>query len=182
MIKVEPLTGDPTRGNNGKTIISPTFSVINRNKRSIALDLKTPEGVELLLKLAETCDILLQNFRPGVVDRLGIGYEAVKAVKPDIIYVSSSGFGAVGPRAARRVYDPIIQAVSGLASIQADAAGRPKMLRIIVPDKLTAMTSAQAMSTALFKRERTGAGCHVELSMLDAVVSWAWPVRAGAWS
>merc|ERR1712224_229746 len=129
-----------------------------------------------------TADIFLQNFRPGVADRMGIGYEDLRAVKPDIIYVSSGGFGPEGPLSKDRVYDPVVQAVSGLTSFQMDETGRPRMVRILVPDKLTAMTSAQAMSTALVQRERSGRGCHIQLSMLDAVVSWAWAEAFAAYT
>eukprot|EP00746_Dinoflagellata_sp_MGD_P131410 gnl/MRDRNA2_/MRDRNA2_65189_c0_seq3.p1 gnl/MRDRNA2_/MRDRNA2_65189_c0~~gnl/MRDRNA2_/MRDRNA2_65189_c0_seq3.p1 ORF type:complete len:402 (+),score=78.65 gnl/MRDRNA2_/MRDRNA2_65189_c0_seq3:109-1206(+) len=169
------MTGDIGRANDGSTIVSATFSTINRNKRSFAVNLKSAEGVALLKKLVSTADVFLENFRPGVADRMGIGYEALKAVKPDLIYLSSTGFGQDGPYADRRVYDPIVQAVSGLTSIQMDENGRPRMIRVIVPDKLTAMTSAQAITTALVQKKTTGQGCHIQLAMLDAVVSWCWP-------
>eukprot|EP00746_Dinoflagellata_sp_MGD_P131408 gnl/MRDRNA2_/MRDRNA2_65189_c0_seq1.p1 gnl/MRDRNA2_/MRDRNA2_65189_c0~~gnl/MRDRNA2_/MRDRNA2_65189_c0_seq1.p1 ORF type:complete len:424 (+),score=65.90 gnl/MRDRNA2_/MRDRNA2_65189_c0_seq1:70-1341(+) len=174
VIKVESITGDIVRGNDGSKIENPIFSTINRNKRSLAVDLKSEEGLAILKKLIATADVFLENFRPGVADRLGIGYEALRAVKPDLVYVSSTGFGPDGPFAGDRAYDPIVQAVGGLASLQMDESGRPRMIRILVPDKLTAMTSAQAIATALVQKGRTGKGCHIQLSMLDAVVSWSW--------
>jgi crotonobetainyl-CoA:carnitine CoA-transferase CaiB-like acyl-CoA transferase len=134
----------------------------------------------VLFKLCETADVFVQNFRPGVVERLGIDEAAVRAVKPDIVYVSVSGFGEIGPYAQKPVYDPIIQAYSGLASIQAGADDvRPRMLRTILPDKLTAITSSQAITAALFARARTGEGQHVRLAMLDAVLAFLWPSDMG---
>jgi crotonobetainyl-CoA:carnitine CoA-transferase CaiB-like acyl-CoA transferase len=175
VIKVETLGGDPVRGGMKDQVTGAQFSVINRNKRSISLNLKTDEGLAVLRKLVATADVLLQNFRPGVVDRLGISYEDVQKIQPDIVYCSSSGYGQTGPYSERPVYDPVIQATAGLASIQADETGRPKLMRIIVPDKLTAMTSAQAISSALVQKALTGRGSHIHIAMLDAVVAWSWP-------
>jgi crotonobetainyl-CoA:carnitine CoA-transferase CaiB-like acyl-CoA transferase len=178
VIKIEdPNGGDlmrhlgPKRG--GMTAI---FTTVNRNKRSLALDLKTPEGFRVLEHLVEGADVFVQNFRPGVAARMGLGYEAMRALRRDLIYLSISGFGEQGPYAQKRVYDPIIQALSGLAAIQADRdTGRPRMMRTIIPDKITAMTAAQAVTAALLERERSGAGQHIQLAMLDATVSFAWP-------
>lgn len=176
VIKVEPPdAGDLTRAFSS-TGISPTFSMINRNKRSVALDLKCERGVGLLKQLVAESDVFVQNFRPGAVERLGIDEPALRQVKPDLIYVSISGFGEVGPYTHKRVYDPVIQALSGLTDIQRDpVTGRPKMMRLVIPDKVTALTAAQAMTAALLARERTGTGQHVRLAMLDAVVSFLWP-------
>lgn len=178
VIKVEPPgTGDLTRAlGGGQRRISPTFTVVNRNKRSVVLNLKEQRGLELLKQLVAKADLFVQNFRPGVAEHMGIGEAALRAVKPDLVYVSISGFGEKGPYSHKRVYDPVIQALSGLASIQADGkTGRPNMMRLIIPDKVTAMTAAQAMTAALLARERTGKGQHVRLAMLDAVVSFLWP-------
>ncbi len=178
VIKVEaPNRADLTRHlgpqRGGMTAI---FTTLNRNKRSLVVDLKSDEGRELFRKLAATADVFVQNFRPGAAERMGLGEEALREIRPDLVYVSISGFGSTGPYARKRVYDPIIQGLSGLASIQADRdTGRPKMVRLIVPDKLTAMTAAQAITAALLARERTGVGQHVRLSMLDAMVSFLWP-------
>ena len=176
VIKVEPPdAGDLTRAFSS-TGISPTFSMINRNKRSVALDLKCGRGVGLLKQLVAESDVFVQNFRPGAVERLGIDEPTLRQVKPDLIYVSISGFGEVGPYTHKRVYDPVIQALSGLTDIQRDpVTGRPKMMRLVIPDKVTALTAAQAMTAALLARERTGTGQHVRLAMLDAVVSFLWP-------
>ena len=107
---------------------------------------------------------------------MGLGENAVREINPDIIYVSISGFGETGPYAHKRVYDPVIQALSGLAAIQKDAeTGRPRMVRTIVPDKTTAVTAAQAITAALFARERSGEGQHVKLAMLDTMVAYLWP-------
>lgn len=178
VIKVEPLTGDLVRGlrADGAGGLSAMFISSNRSKRSLALNLKDPEGLELLKRLIPTTDVLVQNFRPGAIERMGLGEDTVRALRPDIVYVSISGYGETGPYAHKRVYDPMIQALSGLTSIQADAAtGRPKMVRVIVPDKLTAVTAAQAITAALFARERTGKGQHIKLAMLDTMVAFLWP-------
>ena len=176
VIKVEPpQAGDLTRAFSS-TGISPTFSMINRNKRSVAIDLKCERGVGLLKQLVAESDVFVQNFRPGAVERLGIDEPTLRRVKPELIYVSISGFGEVGPYTHKRVYDPVIQALSGLTDIQRDpVTGRPKMMRLVIPDKVTALTAAQAMTAALLARERTGTGQHVRLAMLDAVVSFLWP-------
>ena len=139
VIKVEPPSaGDLTRVLAGRRhTVSPTFAVANRNKRSVVIDLKQARGIQLLKRLVMQADLFVQNFRPGTADRMGFGYGVLHEVKPDLIYVSISGFGEAGPYVHKRTYDPVIQALSGLASIQADpASGRPRMLRVIVPDKV----------------------------------------------
>ena len=138
--------------------------------------MKRKEGRTVLAGLVRRADVLVQNFRPGAVERMGIGADVLRAANPELIYVSISGFGESGPYAHKRVYDPVVQALSGLAAIQADrATGRPRMMRLIVPDKLTAITAAQAITAALFARTRTGKGQHLRLSMLDATVEFHWP-------
>lgn len=178
VIKVEPPgTGDLTRAlGGGPRGMAPIFATINRNKRSIVLDLKDPRGRAALEKLVASADLFVQNFRPGAAERMGIGEAALRRVKPNLVYVSISGFGESGPYVHKRVYDPEVQALSGLAAIQADpTTGRPRMMRLIIPDKVTALTAAQAMTAALLARERTGEGQHVRLAMLDAVVAFLWP-------
>lgn len=178
VIKVEsPGVGDLVRRLGApRDGITATFATTNRNKRSMVLDLKQDADMEAFRKLVGTADVVVQNFRPGVVDRMGIGYDDLRAIKPDLIYVSISGFGETGPYSGKRVYDPVIQALSGLATIQGDrGVGRPKMMRVVIPDKVTAMTAAQAITAALLAKERTGDGQHVKLSMLDAMISLAWP-------
>ena len=174
--------GDFTRSaGNQQGGLSASFLNNNRNKRSVVLDLKRADHVEALKRIAETCDAMVQNFRPGVVERLGIGYDDMKAVKPDLIYVSISGFGEVGPWSHKPVYDPIIQALSGLCSVQGGSdERRPRLIRTIVPDKVTALTASQAITAALLARSRTGEGQHVRLSMLDSVIAFLWSSDMGS--
>src|SRR5205823_10879128 len=177
VIKVEaPDSGDATRsGADCRRGFSASFLNNNRNKRSIVLDLKTAGGREALLQLAAGADVFVQNFRPGVDDRLGVGEAAIRAVAPNIVYVSISGFGEKGPYAQAPAYDPVIQGFSGLATVQAGSdEARPRLLRTILPDKLTAITASQAITAALLARERTGEGQHVRLSMLEAVITFLW--------
>jgi crotonobetainyl-CoA:carnitine CoA-transferase CaiB-like acyl-CoA transferase len=183
VIKIEnPDGGDHTRAaNNRRNGFSASFLNNNRNKRSVALDLKNPNARQALLRLTATADVFIQNFRPGVADRMGLGEDAVRAVAPSIVYVSISGFGETGPYAQKPVYDPLIQAVSGLASIQAGSdTERPRLVRTIVPDKLTAYNAAQAITAALLSRERTGQGQHIRLSMLDAIIAFLWASDMGS--
>jgi crotonobetainyl-CoA:carnitine CoA-transferase CaiB-like acyl-CoA transferase len=184
VIKVEPPgIGDLTRAMGGrKRAMSPTFAVANRNKRSVVINLKEPRGVELLKLMVAKADVFVQNFRPGAAERLGVGYEVLREIQPELIYVSISGFGETGPYVHKRTYDPVIQALSGLMSIQADETGRPRMIRVIVPDKVTALTAAQAITAAIVARLRTGKGQHVSLAMLDAVVAFIWPESMPAYT
>ena len=177
VIKVEPLSGDLVRGAGpNRSGITSMFVSSNRSKRSLALDLKKDEGKKVLVELIAEADVFVQNFRPGTIDRMGFGEDFVRSIRGDIVYVSISGFGDEGPFAHQRVYDPVIQSMSGLAAIQADGeTGRPKMIRTIIPDKTTALTAAQAITAALFSRERTGEGQHLKLAMLDTMVSYLWP-------
>jgi len=177
IVKVESPSGDQVRSmQRSDDGIPPTFYSINRSKRSIVLDLKQDSGREVLRRLVEDADVFVQNFRPGVIERMGFGEDEVRKIKPDIVFVSISGFGESGPYSHQRVYDPIIQALCGLADVQADRdTGRPKMVRTVIPDKTTAVTAAQAITAALFHRERTGEGQHVRLSMLDTMVAYLWP-------
>jgi crotonobetainyl-CoA:carnitine CoA-transferase CaiB-like acyl-CoA transferase len=184
VIKVENPEngGDHTRAaNNRRNGFSASFLNNNRNKRSVALDLKNPDALQAVLRLTATADVFIQNFRPGVAERMGLGEQAVRAVAPEIIYVSISGFGETGPYAQKPVYDPLIQGVSGLASIQAGSdTERPRLVRTIVPDKLTAYNAAQAITAALLSRSRTGKGQHIRLSMLDAIIAFLWASDMGS--
>ncbi len=184
VIKIESPTGDMMRNYGAKRRgMSASFLSCNRNKRSLCIDLKTASGTEIAHKLAAKSDVLVQNFRPGAIVRMGLGEEVVRALRPDIIFVSISGFGETGPYAHQRVYDPVIQALSGLAEIQTDReTGRPRMVRTIVPDKTTAVTAAQAITAALFARERSGEGQHIRLSMLDTMVAYLWPEASSSLS
>ena len=177
VIKVESLAGDIVRlMGPGVDGLASAFLSANRGKRSLAVDLKSEAGREIVRRLCKTVDVFVQNFRPGAIERMGFGYDVVSTIKPDIIYVSISGFGERGPYSHKRVYDPVIQALSGLADIQGDAEeGRPRMVRTVIPDKTTALTAAQAVCAALFARERTGKGQHIRLAMLDVMVAYLWP-------
>jgi len=177
VIKIEPLTGELTRkvgaSKNGMTT---SFLCANRSKRSLTLNLKDPKGITVLKKLITKADVLVQNFRPGAMKRMGLSYEEVQKLNKEIIYTSISGFGEKGPYSNQRVYDPVIQALSGLADIQRDQKTNfPKMVRTIIPDKTTGMAAAQAISSALFYKERYGTGQHIKLAMLDVMVAYLWP-------
>jgi len=160
--------------------MSAFFLVCNRGKRSIALDLQRPEGVEIALKLAADVDVVIENFRPGVMDKLGLGYEGIRAVNPDVVYASLTGFGAEGPYRDRSAYDTAIQAYGGFATNQADPEdGLPVFLRQTAADKVTALFACQAVTAALLARANGAGGQHLELSMTDAVVSFLWADSAG---
>jgi crotonobetainyl-CoA:carnitine CoA-transferase CaiB-like acyl-CoA transferase len=177
VIKVEPTTGEQMR-HIGPTVnkVTAAFFSCNRGKRSIAVDLKSEAGKKVLFDLVSDADVLIQNFRPGAMERMGFGEPVLRALNKKLIYVSISGFGEEGPYAHKRVYDPVIQALSCATDIQADrTTGRPQMFRIIIADKVTAITAAQAISTALYAREKSGEGQHIRLSMLDAMLSLFWP-------
>jgi crotonobetainyl-CoA:carnitine CoA-transferase CaiB-like acyl-CoA transferase len=180
VIKIEPLGGDITRRSRQSISASGEFSALfvstNRGKRSLALDLKRPEAAKIMRKLIASSDVLVQNFRPGTMERLGLGEPALRELNPRLIYVSISGVGESGPYAKKRVYDPIIQGLSGFADLQADPrTRRPQMIRTIVADKTTAIFAAQAVTAALFARERTGEGQHIRLAMLDTMIAYLWP-------
>jgi len=183
VIKIEnPSGGDHVRrGGNRRGDFAANFLNNNRNKRSVVLDLKHPRGVETLLRLCENADVFVQNFRPGVIERMGLGEDVVRTARPDIVYASIAGFGFSGPYSGKPVYDPLIQALSGLATVQAGAdEERPRLVRTIVPDKVSALTAAQAITAALLARERSGEGQHVRLAMLDAIVSFLWHSDMGS--
>lgn len=178
VIKVEPPgIGDLCRwlGPNHKGL-GAMFAAVNRNKRSIALNLKDAKAKAVLLELVKDADIFVQNFRPGAIQRMGLGYDELKAINPRLIYVSMSGFGQHGPYAKRRVYDPVVQAMSGFADSQKDKeTGAPQLIQSIACDKVTALTAAQAMTAALLGRVKTGEGQHLTLNMLDATIAFLWP-------
>ena len=177
VIKIEPLQGELMRNvgtpHNGMTT---SFLCSNRSKRSFTINLKKVKGINIIKKLIKNADVLVQNFRPGTMKRMGLSYEEVKKINKNIIYASISGFGETGPYAKQRVYDPVIQALSGLADIQRDQETNfPKMVRTIIPDKTTGMATAQAISSALFYRERYGKGQHIKIAMLDVMIAYLWP-------
>lgn len=182
VVKVEvPRGGDHTRQvATRRGGYSASFLNNNRNKRSIALDLKTPAGLEAVKRLVRDADVFLQNFRPGVTERLGLGYDALRVINPRLVYVSIAGFGFEGPFADKPVFDPLIQSLSGLTTVQAGSdEERPRLVRTILPDKLTGFAMAQAVCAALLARGRTGAGQHVRLSMLDSVLAFLWSSDMG---
>ena len=176
VIKVEAPRGDHARhGARRRGGFSASFLNNNRNKRSVVLDLKHPDGLAAFRRLARDADAMVQNFRPGVADRIGVGEVAMREVNPEIVYVSIAGFGFDGPYANKPVFDPLVQAVSGLTTVQAGSDDlKPRLVRTILPDKLTGIQASQAVTAALLARERTGKGQHVRLSMLDTVVSFLW--------
>ena len=177
VIKVEaPGGGDHTRQvATRRGGFSASFVNNNRNKRSVVIDVKNPDGLETLKTLMSQADVVVQNFRPGVAERIGVGEADVRTLNPSVIYVSISGFGFDGPYAQKPVFDPLIQAVSGLTTVQAGSdEERPRLVRTILPDKLTGVQAAQAITAALFSRERNGEGQHIQISMLDTVIAFLW--------
>ena len=178
VIKVEaPGFGDVLRLlTTSREGISALFANCNRSKRSMVLNLKDPRGRELLEVLVTGADVFVQNFRPGVTERLGIGVARLRALRPELVYVSVSAFGRTGPYAAKPAYDHVIQALAGMAAVQRDReTGRPAFMKSALMDKTTAYTAAQAITAALVARQRTGRGQHIELSMLDAGIAFLWP-------
>ncbi len=178
VIKVEPPGyGDLTRlAQFAKGGINSSVANNNRGKRSIQVDLSTDAGRDLALRMMAGADVVIQNMRPGVADRLGVGYEAVAAVNPDIVYCSMSGYGPSGPYVDRAVYDPIIQAMSGYVALQVNpTAPIPDLVRNGLVDKSSGWMAALSVCSALFARSRGAGGQHIELSMLDTAVQFLWP-------
>ncbi len=175
VIKIEiPGAGDDTR-TWGPPFIgdeSAYFLSINRNKRSLTLNFKEPQAVEIFSKLVADSDVIVENFTPGVMERLGLGYQAIKAANPKIVYCSISGFGQTGPYQKRPAYDQIMQGVSGLMSITGDPEGEPEKIGIAVTDIGAGMWAAFAVLAAMHHRELNGEGQHIDLAMLDAQVAW----------
>lgn len=191
VIKIESPHGDHSRRvATRRGDFSASFLNNNRNKRSVVLDLKKPQGLAALKRIVKGADVFIQNFRPGVADRIGIGEEAMRSIVPDLIYVSVCGFGFEGPYAQKPVFDPLIQAVSGLTTVQAGSDdARPRLVRTIVPDKVTAIQTSQAITAALFAKlknsqshQKTGEqyiGQHIKISMLDTVAFFLWSSDMG---
>lgn len=170
VIKIEPPEGDVSRTIAGKTRGGVPIGILswNRNKRDMILDLKQPGAKEVLMRMAEKSDIVMQNVRPGVMDRLGVGYEAVAARNPKIVYCSIAGYGFKGPAAAKPAYDPIIQGWAGVMTSQT-TQGRPRAVKNIIADKVTSLTAAISILAALHEARTTGQGQHVTIAMIDAV-------------
>ena len=178
VIKVEaPGKGDLLRHiGTMRGGLSAVFNVLNRSKRSVVIDLSTTRGVGLLLQLAAQADVVMQNFRPGVAERMGIGPARLCAAHPQLIYISISGYGEDGPLANRPVYDSVMQAHSGAAASQADpVTGEPRFVQNMMCDKGTALVASQAITAALFARARGDGGQHLRLSMLHATIAYLWP-------
>jgi formyl-CoA transferase len=174
VIKIEPPgTGEQTRrlGPAQKNGHSATFMAVNRNKRSLSVDLKHPEGVALVRRLTATADVFVQNYRPGVAERLGLGYGDLSAVNPRLIYCAVSGFGSTGPYAARGGYDLIAQGMSGIISVTGDEDGPPAKAGIPISDLAAGLFSAYGILVALEHREKTGQGQLVDTSLLEAAMA-----------
>lgn len=173
VIKIEEVkTGDPTRHSPPKLgSQGAAFRQVNRNKKSLAIDLKNPQGRELFLKLCETADVVFEQFRPGVVDRLGIGYQTVAEINPRIVYCSLTGFGQDGPHRDRSGHDLNYLALSGVLGLTTDDNGKPAMPGTQVADLAGGMIAGFAVLAALLAREKTGRGQHVDVSMFDVMVS-----------
>lgn len=170
VIKVEhPARGDDTRDWGMRIGQTETtyYNSMNRNKRSITLDLQKPEGQQLIHDLLPKFDVVIQNFKTGGAEKLGLGYAQLKAIQPDLIYCSVSGYNSAGPEAKRPGYDLVIQGEAGLMAINGEAGQEPLKFGVAVVDMMTGMYAAQAVLAALFRRERTGRGRHIEMSLYD---------------
>ena len=177
VIKVESREGDTCRMiGPSKGDLAAIYIAVNRGKRSIALDLKAPASAAILRALVRRADVVVNNFRPGVMDRLGLDDAKLAALNPRLIRLNITGYGDTGPAAGDRCYDAVIQAVAGVAASHRDhATGNPGLVATLLVDKLTAITAAQAVTTALYARERDGQGRRVDVSMLDAALAFQWP-------
>ena len=175
VVKVESFVGDVTRSwgpvHEG---VSAYYFTLNGGKRSIAVDTRTPDGLAVVRELIAGADVVVENWRPGVASRIGLDLDELRAAHDQLITVSIRGFGEEGPYSAERVYDPVIQGVSGMAGSQADDRG-PQLIATNLPDKLASMAVVQGVLGALFERSRTGRGRHVQVSMVDVAVSFLWP-------
>jgi len=174
VVKIEPPEGDTTRqlGPMRNPDMGAFYLAVNRNKRSIVLDLKQEAARGVLRRLAGDADVLLHNYRPQAARRLGMSYETFRAVNPGIVYVGTYGFRAAGPYGHKPAYDDIIQAASGLASLQASLFGEPKYVPTIVADKTSSMTVLVAVLAALYHKARTGEGQEVEVPMFESMAAW----------
>lgn len=180
VIKIETPHGDQARQigyrREGVADISTMFVNINRNKRSIVLDLKNPEDVAKAKALVETADVVVQNFRPGVMERIGLGFDELKTSNEQLIYVSISGLGDHPSIRGRRVYDIVSQGLAGFCSVQADRlSGEPRTIQTAITDKIASMVVWQGVTAALLHRLRHGEGQHIKVNMLSAALSFLWP-------
>jgi crotonobetainyl-CoA:carnitine CoA-transferase CaiB-like acyl-CoA transferase len=177
VVKIESHEGDESRHlliskEWAERKMASSFLAVNANKRSITLDLRKPEAVEVVRRLVPTADVVWENFRPGVMDRLGLGYEALSALNPRLIYCAVSGFGHTGPERTTAAFDGKLQAMSGIMSITGDPAGGPMRAGFAICDTIGGMTAALAVASALFQRTHTGRGQFVDVAMLDAALAF----------
>ena len=173
VIKIEqPEAGDITRGlmSSGSDGMAPSFLTCNLGKRAITLDLKHPKAKEIVHRLVASADAVVENFKPGTIDKLGFGYEALKDIKPDLVYASISGYGQSGPKSELPAFDGAIQASSGMMSISGHPESGPTRTGYFSVDMSTALNAAFAISAALFRRHLTGEGQRIDVSMLDTAV------------
>jgi crotonobetainyl-CoA:carnitine CoA-transferase CaiB-like acyl-CoA transferase len=178
VVKIEaPGIGDVVRLlGTARGGISALFALLNRSKRSVVLNPREERGRDLLRRLAAGADVFMQNYRPGVVERLGIDEPSLRKVRADLIYVSISAFGPHGPYAHKPAYDHMLQGIAGVAAVQHNPkTGRPENVRQTLCDKVTALTVAQGVTAALLARERGQGGQHLQTSMLDASIAFVWP-------
>ena len=175
VVKVEPLdAGDPMRYIGAtKGGISSLFANCNRGKESVRIDIKSEAGQALIHDMVPEVDVVIHNFRPGVMDKLGLGSDALRALNPRLIYTAISGFGTDGPKRDAPAYDPVIQAQAGITATQGKE--EPAFFRTLICDKITAYTACQAVTSALYVREKSGEGQHIDLSMLDAGLFFIFP-------
>ncbi|PIG09011.1 CaiB/BaiF CoA-transferase family protein [Comamonas sp. 26] len=173
VVKVEPPQGDDYRAigpmKNGQSAL---FTVMNRNKQSLVLDLKNPQAAEIVQQLAQKVDVVVENFRPGVAERLGIGPEKLRSLNPKLVYVSVSGFGQTGPLAHRPAYDIIVQAMSGLMEATGEPDGAPTLVGEAVSDVVAGLFASWATLAALLQAQRTGQGQHVDVAMFDTTLTF----------
>src|SRR5581483_4925526 len=172
VVKIEPPDGDSTRQMPGAVgADTPSFNAVNRGKRSVVINLKSDEGRNVFMRLARTTDILIENYRPGVMDALGLGYAALSAANPQLIYASISGYGQTGPARAKGGFDLIAQGVSGIMSITGEPDGPPVKAGVPVTDLSAGLFAAVGILAALHARQSTGRGQHVDTSLVDAGVA-----------
>jgi crotonobetainyl-CoA:carnitine CoA-transferase CaiB-like acyl-CoA transferase len=176
VIKLEPPTGDWSRGIGARHGSHTAIDLMaNQGKKSLVLDMKRAECVAATLRIASQCDVMIEGFRPGVAAKLGISYEHIQAVKADIIYLSVSGFGQTGPRAQQPATDTVVQAFSGMMSLNAEADQRPRKVGFPAVDTLTGLYAFQAVSTALYRHLRSRVGCYLDVSLLQSTAAFLSP-------
>ena len=178
VVKIEPPgIGDITRGPNfERGGLTAVFANYNRNKRGVAIDITQPEGVKIAHQLVADADVFVQNWRPGVAERNGLGEAILRQLKPDLVYCSLSGYGPTGPYASRRVYDAVIQGLTGFTAAQRSPDSPvPDLARQLIVDKCSALYAAQAITAALWARDRGAGGQHVQVPMIDASLAFFWP-------